>query len=91
MSEAEAEFRELRELVRAGQLCRVAQHLLGVANTMTAAMSRMAQPLSCVTLPSFLKKATQVFQPVRTVHVMPTKKGKLWAFQSFLYQTPLDC
>ena len=44
----------------------VAQHLPGLANTMADALSRMAQPSSCVTLPSSVKEATPVFPPVRS-------------------------
>ena len=44
----------------------VAQHLPGLANTMADALSRMAQPCSCVTLSSDLTKATPMFPPART-------------------------
>ena len=43
----------------------VAQHLPGIANTMADALSRRAQPMSSVTLASFLKEVTPVFPPVR--------------------------
>ena len=61
----------------------VAQYLPDIANTLSDALSRMAQPMSSVTLPSFLKGATPVFPLVReaayfrtvTDPVMPTKVG----------------
>ena len=42
----------------------VAQHLRGITHTMADALSRRAQPMSSVTLASFLKEATPVFPPV---------------------------